>query len=79
MIKLTYELERSGDCRRQLQEEAMTRSAPHNLAGKNNKAEIVLTAEDLDRVVGGGKTHSTQKPPTEFLTITMSDIIVSRF
>ena len=81
MIKLTYELERLGDYRCQLQEEAMTKSAPHDQpATKTNEAEFELTAEDLERVVGGGKTHShSTGGQMEFLTITMKHITVSSF
>jgi hypothetical protein len=81
VIKLTYELERLGDYRCQLQEEAMTKSAPHDQPATNtNEAEFELTAEDLDRVVGGGKTHShSTGGQMEFLTITMKHITVSSF
>ena len=59
----------------------MTKSAPHDQpATKTNKAEFELTTEDLDRVVGGGKTHShSTGGQMEFLTITMKDITVSSF
>ena len=56
----------------------MTKYAPpYQLTTRTNKAEIELTAEELDRVVGGkGKTPH---PQTDFIKIVMSDIIISNF
>ena len=57
----------------------MTKSAPREQATTNgNNVEIELTAEELDRVVGGGKSRS-HSSPTGYLKVTMSDIIITSF
>jgi hypothetical protein len=44
---------------------------------RTNKAEIELTAEELERVVGGkGKTS---QPQIDYLKYEMSDIIISSY
>ena len=56
----------------------MTKYAPpYQLTTRTNKAEIELTAEELDRVVGGkGKTP---QPQPDYLKYEMSDIIISSY
>jgi hypothetical protein len=50
---------------------------PCQLTTRTNKAEIELSAEELDRVVGGkGKTP---QPQPDYLKYEMSDIIISSY
>jgi hypothetical protein len=63
-------LKRSGNCRRQLKEEDMTKSTPRDqLITRTDKAGIALTEEELDLVVGGDK----------YLSYTLSNTMLSGY
>ena len=56
----------------------MTKSASREQpTAKGNNLKIELTAEELDRVVGGGKSHSHSTSPITYLKVTMREIIIT--